>query len=768
MLGKHKTFRTIQEVIDHIKLPFELKPKQVWALEQIIPLDRAAFFTKVGTGKTVLSTVTALKWGSRKIIIAMPPILLDQWDAWLRSIGETDISIYRGAKRTADMLEHRWVLMSHAIFRDSFGTIKQAYDIATDTLIVEECFVAGTQVQGRKESKNIESIKVGEEVLTSRGFFHVKSIFKSLALSTVTLRLQNGVSITCTETHPIFTDLGWVNAKDCQGRQVLYLDALLSMRNHVFKEKNYLKVGYRKRHPDRADLLEALWHDAQSDTCAGGVQRSWKEKFKEACSRQARSGHPSKTFIYRAQRGGIKDSQSYRTSTSSARREWPGNASSRRSGKQEFQRARISVELYSPTGQQGGRLSSYALQTRFRTPRIEDRSVDRRRRAPQLIHKGSRYTKNYQAQPAWVDCTQVDKQAGAEPVWNLEVSGCPHYFANGVLVHNCHALKSPASLLFKYTNQLTSPRGKLLLLTGTPTNKPGDAYSYIKLKTPSIYRSKGHFETCHVAERDHFNNVSKWKDLESLADSLALNSVKLTQEDIFGDTLKPIYDTIVYALDGKHKKLYDKLAQEQLLLLESGGKIDATTSQRLYHALQQIVVNWSHFCGEEKRPKAFDLIDEVIEQTECMSTGASKLSIWVNYTRSNELITTYLKQKYGPKAIAAAYSGTDSAKGVKAIMDDPQCRILVAHPKSAGVGLNMQFVSNEMLFIEASTSPMDMRQTIGRIARAGQTKTPHIRLATAKGTIQHKLFRDLLFNDDLVTRVERSVTSLRAEILGKI
>lgn len=465
---QNEHYRTIDAVIASLDLPFKLMPKQRWALEQIVPLDRAAYFTAVGTGKTVLATITALKWEARRIIIAMPPILLDQWEAWLTSIGQKDVSVYRGPRRKADLLDHKWVLMSHAIFRDSFETIKAHYDVAVDCLILEES----------------------------------------------------------------------------------------------------------------------------------------------------------------------------------------------------------------------------------------------------------------------------------------------------------HAAKSSASILFKCVNQLTSPRGKILLLTGTPTSKPGDAYAYIKLKTPEAYRSKAQFERLYVAERDIFNNVSKWKDLDHLAESLALNSVKLSQEDIFGDTLKPLYDPIVYALDDKHKKLYDKLAEEQLLLLESGGKIDATTSQRLYHALQQIIVNWSHFSGEEQRPKALDLIDEVIEQSQCMEQGNSKLSIWVNYRRSNAAIFEYLTKKFGAKTIAAAYGDVDSSKGVRAIMTDPQCRILVAHPKSAGVGLNMQHVSNKMLFIEASTSPMDMRQTIGRIARAGQTKTPHIILATAKGTIQHKLFKDLLRNDDLVSKVERSVTSLRNEILG--
>jgi predicted transcriptional regulator len=41
-----------------------------------------------------------------------------------------------------------------------------------------------------------------------------------------------------------------------------------------------------------------------------------------------------------------------------------------------------------------------------------------------------------------------------------------------------------------------------------------------------------------------------------------------------------------------------------------------------------------------------------------------------------------------------------------------------------------------------------------------------MRFAQAVKTIQVKLFNDLLKNDDLVTQVERTVSSLRAEIFG--
>jgi hypothetical protein len=85
---------------------------------------------------------------------------------------------------------------------------------------------------------------------------------------------------------------------------------------------------------------------------------------------------------------------------------------------------------------------------------------------------------------------------------------------------------------------------------------------------------------------------------------------------------------------------------------------------------------------------------------------------------------------------------------------------------SCGVGLNLQHVCSENLFIEMATVPMQIRQALGRTDRVGQKVRPTMRFAQAAKTIQIKLFNDLLKNDDLVTQVERSPASLRQEIFG--
>lgn len=336
-----------------------------------------------------------------------------------------------------------------------------------------------------------------------------------------------------------------------------------------------------------------------------------------------------------------------------------------------------------------------------------------------------------------------------------------------LIVDEAQFIKNPRSKLFKTAYKLIQPDRRALLLTGTPTSKPEDTYAYMRVKTPKIYRSFGHWENMHVGERNIFGAIESYRDLDMLAENFAINSVKRTKKELFGYDLKPIYDPIPYRLSPAHQKLYVKLAEEQLLLLPNNEKIDATTAQKLRHALQQIVVNFGKFTGNpDDRSAALDLLDSVIEQVDPMDKSKSKLVIWTYYQSSSKLITAYLKEKFGDRAVAAAYGGVNSQKGVDSIMFDDECRFGVFQAMSVGAGLELQHVCSENLFIEMSTVPMHMIQACGRTSRPGQKTRPTMRFGQAIGTIQIQLFQDLLNNDDLVTRVERTASSLRQEIFG--
>lgn len=383
----------------------------------------------------------------------------------------------------------------------------------------------------------------------------------------------------------------------------------------------------------------------------------------------------------------------------------------------------------------------------LRTVKQDDISIFRgpKRVAADLNHK-------------WVVMSHRNFTDSFQTIYN----NSPKHFC--VIIDEAQWLKNPSSLLFKYTKRLAFGQ-KLQLLTGTRTSKPEDAYAYCNL-IPGLYRSMSQWKNLHVVEEDFFGKPVNYRDLEVVAANMKIQTFTRTKKDMFGYDLTPIYTVIPYELAKAHEKLYDKLAEEQLLLLTDGQKIDATSATKLAHALQQIVCNWDKFSGEPKRSAVFDVIDEAISETECLDPGRSKLVIWTHYVATSDAVVKYLKEQHSDGAIAAAYGKVNSAKGVKSFETDPACRILVAQPSSCGVGAEFQFVCSEMLFIEIATTSMAARQAVGRVDRKGQLTRPNIRLAQALRTVQVRLFAKLLRNDDLIADIEQSEISLRDMIFG--
>lgn len=330
------------------------------------------------------------------------------------------------------------------------------------------------------------------------------------------------------------------------------------------------------------------------------------------------------------------------------------------------------------------------------------------------------------------------------------------------IIDEATCIKNSGSDNFRYTRQFFQGH-KLLLLTGTPLAKPGDAFAYVKLVTPVVYRSLGQFENIHVEERDFFGSVTKWQKLDLMKQNLERQAVRIIKEDVLPHLDQPLYVPIYYDLEPKHKRLYEQLAEEQLLLLENGGKIDATSAPRLYNALQQIILNYDYFSGDEKAVSAgYDLVDAAFDEID----PGRKLILFANYRMTNRgLLKTFAK--YNAVACYSEVTPRQQEKNVASFLDDPECRLMIAQPVSAGAGWNPQYVCSDELFLEMPIVPKDFHQAVGRVCREGQTRKPVVRIAIAKGTIQERLYNNLLAKDSLVNKVQRSFQDLRDAIYGQ-
>jgi SNF2 family DNA or RNA helicase len=331
----------------------------------------------------------------------------------------------------------------------------------------------------------------------------------------------------------------------------------------------------------------------------------------------------------------------------------------------------------------------------------------------------------------------------------------------GVIADEATAIKNQESQTHKALALMSEGR-PLQLLTGTPVNKPGDSYAYIKLIAPGIYRNRRHFDRLHIQEADEYGNVVAWQNLELLAGNMRVQTSRILRREVRKELPPVVYTPTLYKLDPAHLALYRRIAEERLVEFADGSEVDAISAQALRSALQQIVVNWGEFANDPRcRPAILDIIDGVMEEI-----GDKKLVIVANFRRSNRFLASALA-KYNARAIYGDVSAKGKQDALRAFLTDAKCRAVLVHPDSAGFGLDgMQHVCSDMLIVEAPTMPTPFQQVVARLDRDGQLDVVHVRVAIAQGTVQASMFNNLLNNDTLAHSVQGGYESLRRSIYG--
>lgn len=302
-----------------------------------------------------------------------------------------------------------------------------------------------------------------------------------------------------------------------------------------------------------------------------------------------------------------------------------------------------------------------------------------------------------------------------------------------------------------------------ILLSGTPSDPPLRAYGLLKFTAPGSYRNLKHFMSEHIEEVDFFDRPSKYCNLDTLNANLAKNSQRILFTDMYSATDEPLVTLREYDLDEKHLKLYRKIADEQLLLMPDGGKLDLTQATRLLHALGQLIVNYGHFSGDEKhKASTLNLIDERLEGL----GSEGKLLVFAHYKMSIAYLTRQYA-KFGAVAINSDVTAAKKEKNKLAFLEDPKCRIIFVQYQSAALGLDgLQWVSNHMLLLEPPQAPYLIRQAIGRLFRGGQRFRVMVDVAVAERTLQVRAFKNLLNNDEVVNATIRNKQDLRRMVYG--
>ena len=436
-----------QQLITDIRFQYQFGKRSVLA---VLP---------TGGGKTVIFShiaQAAAKKGSRVCILVHRAELLDQASGSLQRMGVNHGRI--AANRSMDL--------SHAVQVASVQTLaRRLHKLPRDffqLLVVDECFPAGTLVDGRP----IETIRAGDSVRCwdhRRGCVVKRAVVRTMKnarpLAMAKVQLYDETELETTLSHPIFTaEHGYIPA------------GLLSPGDHVL----LVPGTYYQRPEASARFLSSvgpclLQQRLQSRISEQAAQRCHGVNEQALCVSANARTQPNEAGI--CARKDALNAAGNGPWPSRSGWEWPPAqlASANAGGV-----ARLAHGIHSAHWNAAWARIPDALQARHCRPGIND--CDRSRWCQPWQPEASSPRQEKGGFSCWARVESVEVQESRcdgkscdNYVYNLEVEEHHNYFAEGVLVHNCH--HTTAGTWKQVIEHFSSAR--LLGVTATPIRTDG-------------------------------------------------------------------------------------------------------------------------------------------------------------------------------------------------------------------------------------------------------------------------------------------------------
>ena len=281
---------------------------------------------------------------------------------------------------------------------------------------------------------------------------------------------------------------------------------------------------------------------------------------------------------------------------------------------------------------------------------------------------------------------------------------------DGIVFDELTRLKNPSGKRFKALHKLLEHVKVRIGLTGSFTsNGLEDVFGQCKIVDEKLLgRAKGAFlqQYFYCANRE-FND---WKPLPNALPRVMQRIKPATfvlEPGEYKDTLPPLH-TVEMRAGLPTRDPYEQMKKHFITTLPTTEAI-AASAAAVTMKLQQLAGGWVY--GEGRTPAwfsthKFDLLEEVLD-------GNQRDNTLIFYNFVEELAE--LKRRY-PGDLWTLDDGHDVIER----WNRREIKILAAHPKSAGHGLNLQSGGNKVVFLSLPWSLELYEQAIGRLHRSGQ------------------------------------------------
>jgi hypothetical protein len=638
------------------------------------------------------------------------------------------VAHHSNASRRVEMIQDDYEIV--IINYDGLGLVADEIirDGRFDMVIVDECFVAGTQIATPGGNRSIEKLKAGDTVVTSDGVKRIKRLICNASANLVTVRTSDGKETTCTADHPFFTDAGWITAKNLVGRRLVCEAELSCVSGTIPAKEVAVAVAPLQGYARRDDLLTILRSETVSPTEPGG------ELLQPDTARGARESKGNRPF--RSVQGAY---------VSVAESDWAQAPDSRGERYRDdtygamcrqFASVKLGLELSGSVGAQASGLS-HELQVRLCKSR-DKAGVGSGWELPQYVgQKSAGQEEGSEAGGVRVVSVTHHEQGSARAVYNLEVEGTPHYFANGNLVHNCNSYANVSTRRWKTLAKILTPKTYLWMMTGTPAaQSPLHAYGLAKLVNPSGVPNYA------TAWRDKVMNkltMFKWVPKSDAKDKVfaALQPAIRFKKSECVD-LPPVLKTAREVdMTPQQRKYYEKIKTDALVVA-AGTTISAVNKAAVVGKLLQISQG---FCiAEDHTVVQFDATPRMNLLLEILAETDKKVLIFAMFRASIDGIAEFLiKNGVSVGLIHGGIPANKRGEIIHAFQNTPTPQVMLMQPQAAAHGITLT-AADTVVFYGPLMSVELYTQGIARADRQGQTSDKVTVVHIQSSPIEKKMF----------------------------
>jgi SNF2 family DNA or RNA helicase len=314
---------------------------------------------------------------------------------------------------------------------------------------------------------------------------------------------------------------------------------------------------------------------------------------------------------------------------------------------------------------------------------------------------------------------------------------------DGIVFDELTKMKNPSGKRFKALHKIIDQFKVRIGLTGSFTsNGLEDVFGQCKIIDQSLLgRSKGAFmQTYFIPINPEYGEwMPRPKALEHVMAKIKPATFVLEAGE-YKDKLPELH-TVELRCD-MDRTLYEKMKRDFVVQFPS-AEVIAANAAVVTGKLQQMAGGWVYettttptdVAGKFKTTQTpvwfsshkFDLLDDLLQENQHANTI-------IFYMYKEELAE--LKRRY-PQAITL-----DDENAIER-WNKGEIELLLAHPKSAQFGLNLQFGGNRMVFTSLPWSLTDFEQAIGRIHRSGQRHDVWVYILLTNKTVDEKIWAAL-------------------------